>query len=69
MTRPVDRFSVRTRIANAIRTGREDELRLLRPLIHAIAHEQVSPSALDGLTLDEALALVQRARVLGDVSP
>ena len=69
MTRPVDRFSVRTRIANAIRTGREDELRLLRPLIHAIALEQVSPSALDGMSLDEALALARRARTPGDVSP
>lgn len=61
MTGAADRFSLRTRIANAIRTGREDELRLLRPLIHAIAHEKISPSSLDGMTLQEALNAARRA--------
>ena len=66
MTRPSDQFSLRTRIANAIRTGREDELQLLRPLIHAIAHEKISPASLDGMTLQEALDAVRTANA-GDV--
>ena len=67
MTGPADQFSLRTRIANAIRTGREDELQLLRPLIHAIAHGRISPSSLDGMSLQEALDAARTVNASGEL--